>query len=494
MLGKYRLVACVAQGPLTAVWRARVDGLAGFHRDFAVRQLQPAVAGHPPHVHAVERECRAAAHLAHSNIVQTLDLGHTPEGIPYLVTEWVNGWSLAEVSQRAAEQGQAFPVPMIAWLALKLGQGLAWAHSRPLPDDPAASFVHGEVSPHNILVGRLGEVKLSNFGLALAARQIRNAAPGVFGSEARLTPPEATNGGFTQAGDVWSLCQTLTGLLAGAPPAASLPSPSDLRPDLPKALAEALALGRHEDPDQRPDLDTLERAALEALEQGNVYTQENLGAWLRDLFGEVLPISDSPPPRDEDDDQAQDSGDGLVLGEASDDGVERTAPRPVRSEPLADEPPPRRSSGQGTEPSVSPTGDDDLDLSPPPPPPDSSSSGGPGWGVALSLWLTALLLGGAAGYQLVPPPAPMPPPGARVEVATTGERARVLVNGERVVDGRDLPPGSHDIEVSFDGGPTWNDTVMLSDGERRLLVVHPVRAPTPDPDPGPTTDTDATDP
>ncbi len=491
-LGKYQVTRCVAQGTMTEVLHARLEGIAGFERHFAIRRLLPSVASHDLAVRIVEAEVRAAASLAHGNIVQTLDLGHDDDRL-YVVTEWVDGWSLEDVLERVGEEGTPVPVPQVCWIGLQIAKALAWAHTRPVPDEPTESFVHDGIEPGHILLSRGGEVKVGDFGLARAAARIREVAPEVMAPADTPVAPERRDGTFGPAADVWATAWTLDRLLGG------VTGDDPARTGVPDELVDVLTRALDDDPAARPTTEALGDVLLDVLREGDVFTQERLAAWLRALYGEAAPVADDPMPRDPTEDGVP-LDDGLEL-EADPDTpapAERTAPR------IADEDDDGRTAvaaaGQRAVPSR-PREEDDLALddavSPadePPPVPDEPDPAppapaptpvpvpsfappvdpGPGWPVAIAMLVVGALLGGAAGYALVPPPAPVPPPGAslRVQVAEDAP-ATVSVDGELLRGTRPLPAGSHTVEVVFAGGATWAGEVAVEEGSRHLLVVDP---------------------
>lgn len=543
-LGKYRIVGHVADGSLTEVLRAQFEGIAGFQRVFAIRRLRGAAATDPAAVREVETRAGEAARLAHSNIVQLLDLGHGDDGVPYVVTEFVDGWSLDTVLARASARGEPVPVPHAAFVGLSLARALDYAHGIEEP------VLHDAVAPGNVLVSRGGEVKLADFGLAQAARTIAATHPEAMPDTP--TPPERAGAAPSAAADRWGVATTVVALLAGRLPEAGT-SVASLRADTPAPLAALLDAARDPDPGARPGLDTLQAAFLDVLAEGPVFTQETLGDWLRALFGEALVTSDEAMPRDEDtgaaplplaDDDSEEldlgGSAGFALPDAGDDALpspradndpsdpaDRTEPRVNEESADDDEDDARTAIGaaaarvvprasEGTEPSIvhkALTAEDlaldaplppqstprDAEASPsaapsraaapqaqaitraPPPPapraePEPSTppaASGPGWRIAVFLLALGFGLGVAAGFALVPPPAPVAPPGAVLEVRPAGPTpATVTVDGRALTGPMPLAPGDHTVTVDF-GDSAWSGAVTLGEGSRHLLVVDP---------------------
>src|SRR5207237_10134293 len=123
------------------------------------------------------REVQPAPRLSHPNVVRVFDAGATEDGEPYLVMEYVEGESLAEL---LARRGRLAPERAIALVA-QAARGIAHAH--------AAGVVHRDVKPHNLLVAADGTVKVADFGVARAADAARLTEPGtVLGTAAYLAP------------------------------------------------------------------------------------------------------------------------------------------------------------------------------------------------------------------------------------------------------------------------------------------------------------------
>ena len=138
------------------VWRARD---ARLKRDVAIKVLPAGLARDPDRIARFEREARAASALNHPNIVAIYDIGRD-NGTYWIASELVSG----ETLRRMIERGP-LPAPKAVEIATQVAAGLAAAH--------AASLVHRDLKPDNIMVTRGGQVKILDFGLA---KQRRTAA------------------------------------------------------------------------------------------------------------------------------------------------------------------------------------------------------------------------------------------------------------------------------------------------------------------------------
>jgi hypothetical protein len=154
-----------------------------------------------------EREARLAGRLSwHPHIVSVHDAGILESGTPYIVMELLPGGSLAD---RLATSG---PLPWAEAVAaaIQLATALEVAHRE--------GMLHRDVKPGNALVTRLGDVKLGDFGIAVAQGGTHTASGLVVATIAHAAPEVLTGGDVDERADLWSLGSTLYELLAGRPP------------------------------------------------------------------------------------------------------------------------------------------------------------------------------------------------------------------------------------------------------------------------------------
>jgi serine/threonine protein kinase len=148
-LGPYEIVSLIGAGGMGEVYRAR-DARLG--RDVAVKVLSGSMAQEPDRLRRFEREAQAAGRLNHPNILTVHDVG-THEGIPFLVSELLEGQTLRQRVDRAVPS-----VPEATDLARQLAQGLAAAHEH--------GIVHRDLKPENLFITTDGRLKILDFGIA----------------------------------------------------------------------------------------------------------------------------------------------------------------------------------------------------------------------------------------------------------------------------------------------------------------------------------------
>ena len=159
---RYEIHRRLARGGMAQVYLARDRSL---DRPVAVKELVPEFAVDPSFVERFRREAQAAAGLSNANIVGVFDWGEQ-DGTYFIVMEYVDGPSLAQVLRA---DGPLHP-NRAAEIASEVAGGLGFAHSR--------GVVHRDVKPENILLDRLGHIKLADFGSAAkldSSGLVRNA-------------------------------------------------------------------------------------------------------------------------------------------------------------------------------------------------------------------------------------------------------------------------------------------------------------------------------
>jgi eukaryotic-like serine/threonine-protein kinase len=238
---RYRLDERIAAGGVGQVWRA-TDLL--LERPVAVKVLRPEYSDHPETLDRFRKEARHAGALSNSHVAQVHDYGALgPDGSPYLVMEYVDGPSLADILV-------VDPIEPVRALDIisQAADGLSAAHR--------AGLVHRDVKPGNILISREGQVKVTDFGIAHAAGQAPVTSPGlVMGTTQYMAPERIAGGPGTAASDIYALGIVLHECLTGVPPhdgspaevmAAHLylplpPLPADAPPELDELVARLTA-------------------------------------------------------------------------------------------------------------------------------------------------------------------------------------------------------------------------------------------------------------
>ena len=192
--GKYQLVEVAGEGGMATVYKAVQKGAAGFQRTVAIKHIRPEYRALKNYIDMFIEEARVGSELQHPNIVQVHDFVGEDNSY-YLVMEWVEGIDLGAFIRINRDAKTPIAWPLAVAMGIGTLRGLAAAHSRLAPDGTPSPVIHRDVSPHNVLLGINGVVKLSDFGLAKARDRIASlTAPGTVKGKLSYLAPEVTYG------------------------------------------------------------------------------------------------------------------------------------------------------------------------------------------------------------------------------------------------------------------------------------------------------------
>jgi eukaryotic-like serine/threonine-protein kinase len=251
--GRYRIERRLGAGGMSTVFEATDTVL---ERSVAVKLLAEHLADDDAFVARFRREALAAARLQHPNVVQVFDSGQDAESRRhYIVMEYVNGPSCADLLR----EHKLLEVDETVAIVSDACHGLDYAHR--------AGVVHRDVKPGNLLIAEeMHTTKIADFGIAKAAELTRITQVGsVLGTAAYLSPEQAHGEEAGPPSDIYSLgvCayQFLTGRLpheytsltelALKQQQDDIEPISELRPEVPRELDEAVRLCLQREPEQR---------------------------------------------------------------------------------------------------------------------------------------------------------------------------------------------------------------------------------------------------
>jgi serine/threonine protein kinase/DNA-binding NarL/FixJ family response regulator len=248
---RYSLVEPLGEGSMGLVYRAHDETL---DRDVAVKFLRPErVAGGQASARFV-REARAVARLSHPNIMTLYDVGREAEW-HYLVLEHIPGLDLHTAM---VERGGPLPLCEAVHVIRGALEALAYAHDR--------DIVHRDVKPENIMITPDGQVKVTDFGLALARSDVRvTQEDTIVGTVLYLAPEMIAGQPTDRRADLYAIGAVMYELLTGRPPFvgddplavfslvlnAPLTSPRVLDPSIPTAVEQVILRLLAKDPDER---------------------------------------------------------------------------------------------------------------------------------------------------------------------------------------------------------------------------------------------------
>ncbi|HXX46239.1 MAG TPA: protein kinase [Candidatus Acidoferrales bacterium] len=280
-LGVYEIVGAIGAGGMGEVYRARDRKLG---RDVAIKVLPSFLSADPDRLRRFEQEARAAAALNHPNILVVFQLG-THDGVPYLVSELLEGNTLREPLQRGA-----LPIRKAIDYGVQIARGLAAAHEK--------GIVHRDLKPENVFVTKDGRLKILDFGLArlLPQRGETEASaatlsdltdPGtVMGTVGYMSPEQVSGKPADHRADIFAfgaiLYEMLTGKRAFQKPTSAEtmtailneepPGVSQLVPTAPPASQRVVHRCMEKNPEQRFQSASDLAFALEALSDSSTIT------------------------------------------------------------------------------------------------------------------------------------------------------------------------------------------------------------------------------
>ncbi len=186
-----------------------LTGAPGLEKPCVIKQVLPDLVA-SENTRRFRDEVMVALRLAHGNLVSVFDAG-LHDGQIFLAMEHIEGKDLLATWNRCAERRIPFPVDVAVYVVKEITRALAYAHAF---ED--LKLVHRDVSPANVLLSYSGEVKLTDFGLAMSILKIERTTPGiVFGKLSYLSPEQARRGPLDGRVDIYAAGILLWELLTG---------------------------------------------------------------------------------------------------------------------------------------------------------------------------------------------------------------------------------------------------------------------------------------
>jgi len=273
-INNYLVEALIASGGMAQVYRARDIEL---DRPVAIKLIDLDAKREPVFAERLEREARTVAQLRHPNIVGIYHKG-TYDDMTYLVIEYVNGPTLAQIMRAVFERGGRIDDHAVLAITGSVTSALDYAH--------LLGVIHRDIKPSNIMIDRNGNVYLTDFGLAL--RMVDGTEGKAFGSPHYISPEQINSSADASArSDLYSLGVVTYRMLTGRLPFEAkkpmhvvmmhlsdpVPPPSNINPALPPTVDAVLLRVLAKDPNERYETGAdFQMALAKALDLPNLGT------------------------------------------------------------------------------------------------------------------------------------------------------------------------------------------------------------------------------
>lgn len=200
---RYEIIKTIGEGGMANVYLARDTIL---DRNVAIKVLRGDLASDEKFVRRFQREALSASSLSHPNIVEIYDVGED-DGDYYIVMEYVDGKNLKQLLKKREKLTAAEVVDIM----LQITSAMGVAHD--------SLIIHRDLKPQNILIKDDGEIKITDFGIAMALNATQLTQTNSAMGSVHYFPPEQANGkGSTLKSDVYSLGIMMYELLTGVLP------------------------------------------------------------------------------------------------------------------------------------------------------------------------------------------------------------------------------------------------------------------------------------
>jgi serine/threonine protein kinase len=250
--GQYDVICQLAAGGMSQIFLAVRQGAAGFQKLVALKRILPEIAEDEEFAARLIEEGNLMGSFSHPNIAQVFDVGRVGDQF-FLVLEFVPGVSLSELLRAAKATSERLPVGFTLTVGRAAAEALHHAHAFVDAAGLPRPVIHRDVAPKNIMVTYEGDAKLLDFGVAKSSMH-KTSVGRLIGTPPYMSPEQARLQTLDARSDVFSLGVTLHECLTGqrlfaaegmseelrAVATRPIPRPSELNPEVPPALDEAV--------------------------------------------------------------------------------------------------------------------------------------------------------------------------------------------------------------------------------------------------------------
>ena len=200
---RYEVIRSIGEGGMANVYLGYDTIL---DRNVAIKILRGDLSNDEKFVRRFQREALSASSLAHPNIVEMYDVGED-DGLYYIVMEYIEGKTLKQLLKKRGTLTLSEAIDIMS----QLTDGMAHAHD--------SYIIHRDLKPQNIMIKDDGQIKITDFGIAMALNSTQlTQTNSVMGSVHYLPPEQASGKGCTIKSDIYSMGIIFYELLSGSLP------------------------------------------------------------------------------------------------------------------------------------------------------------------------------------------------------------------------------------------------------------------------------------
>jgi len=285
--GKYYLTEKLATGGMAEIYLGKIIGPNGFEKALVIKQIHPKLSGQRHFVDLFVAEAKILVTLAHGNIVPVYELGVIDDTY-FIAMDYIDGPTLYRLTETMSRREGRMEPAVAAWITARILDGLDYAHRK------GEGVIHRDLSPRNVMMSRDGEVKLVDFGIAVALgepgeSEASQSAP--TGSFPYMSPEQVRRESLTPQTDLFTVGVLFWEMLVGARLFA--------RPDADATLAAVLKEQIPKPSEQRPGIPArLDELVMRALERDQDARWPSAGDMLAAINKYLYSLDETPGPRD----------------------------------------------------------------------------------------------------------------------------------------------------------------------------------------------------
>ncbi len=263
-LNGYSDLTRLSKGGMATVYKGRQESL---NRTVAIKFLSAEFLWDDQVKKFFDQESLVIARLNHPNIIHIIDRGVTPNGRPYFVMDYIDGYDLSEVTKQ-----KQLSINSRLQLLLQTCKGMAFAHKN--------GVVHRDIKPANILIDDQGHVYILDFGIAWLEASGKPEGEEIVGTPDYMSPEQFSDPqSVSQLSDIYSLGAVMYELFSGALPAEHYNNLAANLQTLQQPLAELIVECLQTEPGKRPaSADELGFRLIKALKGAHINQEDKAEA------------------------------------------------------------------------------------------------------------------------------------------------------------------------------------------------------------------------